>query len=203
MRAFISSDGQNLIAIPNRCGSSYFTEKHIDFGLIHFNFSTPKFIEVFKNFSTTVKNKFFLYRDPMDRYLSYYNAFCFGKTITKSTQTGFFFTPPQRSKNLWEEACRALPKLEKNFEKDAHTNLQTSYFQQTDENIEDYTIIDVADFQKFIYLNFRENVPAHTHGLSEYPISYQSILYLSRIQDCIKNIYAKDYELLQPRTVRL
>lgn len=203
MRAFISEDGETLVAVLNRCGSSYFTEKHVSFGLIQFNFSTPKFIEVFKNFSSTVKNKFFLYRDPMDRYLSFYNQFCFGQTITKSTQSGFLFTPPQRSKNFWEDTYRSLPKLQQNFDKDGHTDLQTSYFEKTGESVEDYSIIDVDDFQKFVYLTFRENTPAHTDSLSEYPISYQSIRYLNKIQDCLKKIYAKDYEVLQPRTVRL
>lgn len=202
MRAFLSEEKSLAIITPYRCGSSYLAEHSFKHNLFVFNLHTEKARDIFKKHLESAENKVFIFRDPVERYLSLYHRFCFEKN-PKQDDNGYSYVSKKRSKDFWQEALWSMPRLEKNFNEDFHTITQYSYFTSMGENVSDYDIIDVKDYEKFMFLYLNNKVPRHMVELENVPINYRTILCLERIFTTIKKIYADDYQFLQPNIMDL
>ena len=199
MRAFLSEEKSLLIVTPFRCGSTYLSDNALKFKLRSVDFHQ-------ENLPKNIENKIFMYRDPLDRYLSLYHKFCFEKNDQIQGDLTTLLSnllSSEKKQDFWEEVYLSIPKLKRNFQRDPHTQTQYSYFTTTGENIDSYRISDVKNFREIIYLNFAEKVSEHKTKIDSVSINYKTIIYLNEIQNVIKKIYQDDYSEIQPRLMTL
>jgi hypothetical protein len=199
MRAFLSEEKSLLIVTPFRCGSTYLSDNASKFKLRSFDFHQ-------ENLPKNIENKIFIYRDPLERYLSLYHKFCFGQNGHNQGEMASILSnllSTEKNQDFWEEVYLSMPQLERNFQRDPHIHTQYSYFTATNENIDSYRISSVKKFREVIYLNFAEKVLEHKTKIDSISINYKTIIYLNEIQNVIKKIYQDDYSKIQPRLMTL
>lgn len=182
-----------MIVTPFRCGSTYLSDNALKFKLRSVDFHQ-------ENLPKNIENKIFMYRDPLDRYLSLYHKFCFAGDGLPFLAN---LLSSEKKQDFWEEVYLSMPHLKRNFQRDPHIQTQYSYFTGTGENIDSYRISDVKNFGEIIYLNFAEKVPEHKSKIDSISINYKTIIYLNEIQNVIKKIYQDDYSEIQPRLIAL
>lgn len=190
MIVFFSHETESIIITPFRCGSRHLIKNASDYNLMHFSVETAYGKKLFKSIINDVEDKTFLYRDPVDRYISFYHTFIFNKPEKEAPNKSII--PKIRSKNFWEDLYNSVSLLEKYFDIDSHTNNQYRYFSMMDENINDYKIIDVENFSKFIYLTFADKVEAHKKPLSDEKFNFYDFQYYNKIKPRLEKLYEED-----------
>jgi hypothetical protein len=182
MIIFYQEEKQHLIVTPFRCGSQYLRinspNLKLQVSAVPSLDGFPLYIEhdeFFKKIRKEALRKTFLFREPHERFLSYFNS--------------VIIEPKDREWFFWELAHEYLMGNQNIFVDNWHTVPQINYFKNTQENIDEYDIISVKDYAKFIYLNFDQEVPSHTNMLKQKPIRGTDLAYALEIFDYLRKVY--------------
>jgi len=214
MRIFYQEDTKHLIITPLRCGSSYMARNSTDFKLItlpNIYYSSRPTIALFEALFQESEKKTFIFRDPFERFLSYYNTFVFkqntrtDKDDKSASPIRKILLPLAENKNIWEDINNSLLVIKDNYEIDWHTRPQTQFFlfaahhiknTSSDEFINSFEFINFDNYRKWIYLTFAK--------ITEYKSALEENTSLTtffdwnnfiKINNFIKDIYKRDYEI--------
>lgn len=221
---FYHENTNSLIAVPYRNGSTHLLHSTDIYKLIHLNLGTQIGKIVFETITSDKKlNKIFFYRNPIERFLSFYVHFVACAVTPSKTDE---WTPPMagilnkvynKKVTIWDNLYSALPLIEKHYKNDMHTQPQHSYFAKneedrclhnasTGEEVQNYTVYDVADYGKWLYLTFGKKIP-HNAALDNpefnFKISGIDFFKLMEINDVLKELYKDDLTFLAPEVTRL
>lgn len=157
----------------------------------------------------TIYKKIFIYRDPVDRFIAWYNMFVYDK-FGETTEYG---NPYKRlhteafkhlsfKYGLVENILHFLSKydieeLKELLQYDSHTVPLCTYFDYTGFSYDDYKIIDMYDLSHFTYDKF--GAPSSAIPSKRIAITPQTIDMLQEIRYLFRDVYNRDYEILYPR----
>jgi len=225
MRIFYQSSTSHLIIAPYRCGSTYLKDKSDHLGLTYLGVLGAD--GVYRDTITYLFNnkdisKTFIYRDPIERYISYYAQFVqpysgenatTKKKILETTANKYADYIIQKDlleeaskNNIWYNIHKGLSALEKNYTKDWHTNTLHSYFEYTNQKIENYNFVPWDSFAKWIFLIFKVKNDYKSKlkdDLSETTTSGLDIMKCIEIYTTLKSLYAVDYDKLSDLAQKL
>ena len=108
--------------------------------------------------------------------------------------------------NIWYNIHKGLSALEKNYTKDWHTNTLHSYFEYTNQKIENYNFVPWDSFAKWIFLIFKVKNDYKSKlkdDLSETTTSGLDIMKCIEIYTTLKSLYAVDYDKLSDLAQKL
>lgn len=220
MRMFYHENTNSLIAVPYRNGSTHLLHSTDVYQLIHLNLNTQIGKSAFETITSDKKlNKIFFYRNPIERFLSFYVHFvAFAVTPSKTDEMAVILNKGYNKKvTIWDNLYSALPLIEKHYKNDMHTQPQHSYFAKneedrclhhasTGEEVQNYTVYDVADYSKWLYLTFGKKIPRNAaldNPELNFNISGIDFFKLMEIHDVLKELYKDDLTFLAPEVTRL
>jgi hypothetical protein len=207
MRVFYDLKKRHLIIAPARNGSSHLVDNVFKYNLTEV---TP--VHVFKSIITEVEHKTFLYRDPCIRLLSFYNQFIYEPYLYKTVKVEPIplFVPKSRGHDLLSDFLNAKELILKNYKLDMHTRPQMDYFynippvnqeiayNESVQNIDEYKIISMDQYTKWIYLTFGDTLKDRPSVIDNFNITPFKFRYMQKIQELSTMLYKDDYELLEP-----
>lgn len=210
MRIFYQEKQNKIFVTPFLCGSSYLLNNANTFSLISFLPTDDKTSKQMMFLQELLKqpniSKTFIYRNPVERVLSFYNKFLFNKTKTSGSRynSEFIFKCPASTvkKTFWGEMVCSLPLFEKHYKTDLHTAPQFTFFEMFDENVNDYTVYDVDDFTKWLYLEFLVRETSISHSFINHTMD-GNIIGILNLYDRLKKLYEVDYSKIEPLVNRL
>ena len=209
VRIYYKKSTSKLIVCPSKVGSTFlsnsFTEASND--IINSNSLGGGGSEAVYDTSLVfaAKSKWFIYRDPMERFVSWYNSFIVHKThiFGNEPQTEDLLT-----RKIAYELCIAMYSPEKTFEENAlmvlrnrrfkevyfhdhHLIPMSFFFLNNGQNIKDYHIIHTKSLAQLVQREFFDSsIPADTyHYKTVVPDSLNEFRYL----------WNSDYIFLEPR----
>jgi hypothetical protein len=202
MRIFYQESTKKLIITPFLTGSSILMDKVIQREIEltwfdHGNEVQRKCIE--EILKDTEINKTFLYRDPVERVISFYHKFIFDSKITeknKNTEGLKLFTPKNRKENFWDEVWEALPLIETHYKKNDHLIPQYTYFSFFKENPEEYEIYSTDNYVKWFFLEFAITLTEADHEFLKH--TGQNVFRMYRIIERLQKLYPDDIQKIQP-----
>jgi len=205
VRIFYSPAQKHLIVTPFRNGSTHLFIYKENYKLIQVQ-EAPiiEQSEAFTNIIDKVEKKTFIYRDPFLRLISYYNNFIYEPFAYKQKIRNISdnFTPFSVGKDLVSDMILAIDKIEKNYKNDYHTLPQYEFFKNKslNQNIEEYTIISITQYTKWITQTFIGSIPQYMPSkINKIYSETENRKSLHIIYDMCKRIYKEDYEFLEPR----
>jgi len=156
-----------------------------------------------------MKKKFFIYRDPLDRFLGWYNAFVYTpyKTVTAyQSYTGLLEAAHDKlsfaRRDLVENIHHFLlsyseSELIELLKWDTHTVPLHTYFEYTNFSPDDYQILDL--YQVSDYIHDKTGDSYMNYPTKNIIISRKNLQILEHIHKIISSIYQKDYDILGVR----
>ena len=211
VRIYYKKSTSKLIVCPSKVGSTFLANSFAEASNDIINSSAPSVVEFEYDESLVfaAKSKWFIYRDPMERFVSWYNSFIVHKTH-------FFGNEPQTedvlTRKIVYDLCIAMYSPEKTFEENALTVLKNRQFTQVffydihlvpmsffflniGQNIKDYRIIHTKSLAQLVQREFFDSsIPADTyHYETVVPDSLNEFRYL----------WNADYIFLEPRLTTL
>jgi len=202
MRVFFNQYDSSLYVIPYRCGSTYIKNMSDKFDLFSLETKHSEQMDVFKSLKVMAKNKTIFYRDPFEKFISYYHKFIFKQDKISHLALANINTKFGINENIWQDIFLKLEFLEKNIEKDEHTRPISKYFETHSENPYEYDIISMSQYQKFWML--RDKSPATEcvdwefvpkNAISILDINFKDLQTIFSIYEWVKRVYKEDYEL--------
>lgn len=208
MKIFYKPKTKHLIVVPARNGTSHLYNNMREYGLVDTTYK-PFFDSIIHE----AEKKTFIYRDPCLRLLSFYNQFIYEPYINKiktssvksKDDAGYVdfaekFVSIVRGDDLFSDLVFSRKKIEKNYTTDVHTCPQYVFFEkQTDEKINDYEIISVNQYVKWIKLTFADMiVESRPSPIEKIPITPGRFINMHIIQNMCNDLYKNDYKFLEP-----
>jgi len=200
MRIFFQEEKKLLIVTPYLCGSTYLAVKCNKFSLTSL---VPqrgnKLLHEILNTEEITKQ--FIYRDPIERYFSFYSKFIFQPKDDIDNSDLKNFIPKKRQKNFWDDMYESLSNLKDIYMDDRHTWPQYSFFQEFSQNEGQYEIYSLDEYSKWLYLTFgvKETIPEHSYEKYEVTNFFKAL----KIYDKLKTLYKIDYDKLQSLVIPL
>jgi hypothetical protein len=217
MRVFYHENTNSLIALPFRNGSTHLLHNLNTYNLTFLNLETQLGNTMLDTITNDKKiNKIFFYRNPIDRFLSFYvNFIVLSKQISKSNTYEYKNQPLMKKVldenyneklNIWNNLYNSLNIIEEYYNQDEHTQSQYNYFIDNDEEVKKYNVYDFKDYNKWIFLTFgKKNLV--TSSLNEERIDFNlrgsDFFKCMEIHDTFKKIYKNDLNFLAPMVKKL
>lgn len=207
MKALFNPVKQQLIIAPLRCGSTMLEENAGKYGLINVSNQIHDDIENFKNLVKNVKKKTFLFKEPFERLTSFYRNFVYVPFFwghDDGLDEGFRkFFPEKRKKDFWDDMLEAKDLIVSQYKNDPHIMPQYTFFEMFEQNVDEYEIVNMEYFQKWMNLNFLEVLQDRKSPIHEIPIKFSSITKIQTLHDMCKDLYKEDYKYLEPNAIYL
>jgi hypothetical protein len=207
MKAFFEPTKRQLIIAPLRCGSTILEDNAHKYNLMNI---TPELdIDGGAQFPNIIRNsqtKTFLFREPFERLVSSYMNFVYvphfwGHDDNLNEDFKLFFSK-RRKKDFWDDLLEAMDLIKLHYKKDPHMMPQYSYFEKTNDNVDDYQIINAKDFREWMYLNFLEELEEQKPAMYDIPILFSSVSKIQKLHEiCRQELYKEDYEYLESRVI--
>ena len=206
--AYFSTPPGFLVVSANKCAST-FLEKYL-VGKKGF-----KALKVKDNSSKELVDdpmlykKFFIYRDPIDRFIAWYHMFIYTPYVEPlsyiqpyKTLYNTAFKHISYKRDLIENVHYLLSQYseeqrEELLKWDTHTVPLYTYFEYVEGSVDDYHIVDMHDLHQLTWIKFGEVNISYTSKMVK--ISTHNIKLLNEIAEMLFPIYQKDYEMLYPK----
>jgi len=154
--------------------------------------------------------KIFIYRDPIDRFIGWYNLYAYTPFIEDAAEY------PLTYKQLHSEAYKHISyrrnmienihyflslysenDLKELLKWDTHTVPLSTYFEYTNCSMDDYHILDMYNLSQFTQDRFGES--SQSYSSKNIQLTTSNIVLLNRIRDIIYPLYQQDYDVLYPK----
>lgn len=207
MKALFDPAKQHLIIAPLRCGSTMLEENAHQYGLINISAEINENQENFINIVKNSKKKTFLFKEPFERLTSFYRNFVYVPFFwghDDGLDEGFRkFFPKRRKKDFWDDMLEAKDLIMSQYKNDPHIMPQYTFFDTFNQDVDEYEILNMECFQKWMYLNFSEVLEDRVSPIHEIPIKFSSITKIKELHDMCKVLYKEDYDYLEPNMIYL
>lgn len=154
-----------------------------------------------------IKRKFFIYRDPLDRFFGWYNGFVYTpyKPVTEKYQSYTDLLEAAHDKlsfarrDLVENIHHFLVSYSESelielLKWDTHTIPLHTYFEYTNFSPDDYHILDL--YQVSNYIHDKTGDMYMNYPMKNIIMNRKNLQLLEHIHEIISSIYQKDYDIL-------
>jgi hypothetical protein len=164
----------------------------------------------------SIKERYFIYRDPVDRFMAWYNVFVYRDKVDASNlkynltndklySEAFLKLSFNKHPDLISSAYNFLSSY-KDYELydllqyDTHTVPLINYFKYTKGDPKKYRIVNITSLSHVIHDKFFE---WHTGSFNKNAIlSRDNIVLLQKIVEILQPLYSGDFEILYPETLK-
>jgi hypothetical protein len=215
MRFFYYHPTNHFIASPTRTGSTFLLNNCSE-SLVHLtdiskeNEQITSDREIFKNQS---QHRTFIYRDPVDRFLSWYkkfvvlDEFMMSQTISYSNFLRAMLLD-NKSNNPIEDLYNSLDLIKQHHSKDIHTVGYSHFIDVNDIDLHQFNVINFLNFKTWVVaelnltpVNQNQNykhILEDSEELTYVPKNEEEREKLQEVVSTLKEIYKQDYELIAP-----
>jgi hypothetical protein len=216
MIIFFSKYESVSITIPYRNGSQYFKRNSNNLGLIYFEMEEIEACEHTKNIVTEMlyktNVKYFLYRNPVERFYSFFDYFLRNSVVDKEIQRSLQIPKNlPRQENFWVDLNCVFPYIEKNGDNNFHTMSQSTLKEKLHaETKDDVSIIEFTNAEKLLKLHFTPSVLSKVEEkwqigstLNKIPVTLEDFERILDTRTKIINHYKSDYTNLKTKIKNL
>jgi hypothetical protein len=210
--AYFSRPGGSVIVSANKCASRFLDdilEEKKQYHKIHVQDDTKNdFLD-----NSSLKKKFFVYRDPIDRFIGWYNGFVYTpyKPVTAKYQSytslleaahnNVSFIKRDLIQNIHHFLNLYSREELKNLLKwDTHTFPLYTYFKYTNFSPDDYNILSLYDVSEYVYDKTGDKYT--NYPTKNLIITRNNLKLLQEIEDIFSDLYTEDYDILGSRMKR-
>jgi hypothetical protein len=224
MRIFHHEKTDMIIVTPYRNGSSFLYYNKDNLGLTQLsthsvtledidNEKTEDTLALIKKLNAT-KNKIFLYRNPLERFYSYYNSFIYEDSTAITPQTISDFFSGNRDVEKYHRTNRKgyddeyyikdlyinFSKIKKSFVSDPHLSPQMLFFKYYEQELRKYRVIDFSSYGVLIKKLFGNEIKKFDIDFfegsspSNKMIRLFDVDYVVQINNKLREFYKDDFE---------